>query len=211
MPSPLRTRPLRPAEPDRTPALDALSDQTLLVRFAASDPEAAAVFVRRFQRRVFGVAFTILRDARAAEDAAQEAFLRAWRHAAVFDPRRGSVVTWLLTITRNSAIDASRARHPVALDPTQLQRLSPEAAERDTAVTAVMNDDILRLRKALSELPDEQRRAVVLAGVWGLSGREIAAREQIPLGTAKSRIRIALRRLHVTLARDGREQQQVCT
>jgi RNA polymerase sigma-70 factor (ECF subfamily) len=207
----MRTRSPRPAETERTPALDALSDETLLARFAASDPEAAAVFVRRFQRRVFGVAFTILRDPRAADDAAQEAFLRAWRHAAAFDARRGSVVTWLLTITRNLAIDASRVRRPVALDPADLQCLSPEAAGRDPAVIAVVSDDILRLREALSGLPDGQRRAVVLAGMWGLSAREIAAREQIPLGTAKSRIRIALRRLQVALARDGREQHQVCT
>jgi RNA polymerase sigma factor (sigma-70 family) len=176
-----------------------LSDEALLARLAVSDPEATAAFVERFQRRVFGLAFTILGEPRAAEDVAQEALLRAWRHAAVFDARRGSVATWLLTITRNLAIDASRIRRPIAVAPDALLGLSRADSERDPADVAVVRDDVDWLREALTGLPDEQRRAVVLAGMWGLSAREIAEREEIPLGTAKTRIRTALRRLRVAL------------
>jgi RNA polymerase sigma-70 factor (ECF subfamily) len=172
-----------------------LSDEALLGGFAASDPDASAEFVRRFQRRVFGLALTIVGDRRAAEDVAQEALVRAWRHGAVFDARRGSVATWLLTITRNVAIDTVRVRRPVAVEPDALLGLLPPAPGRDPADVAVVGDDLDRLRDALMTLPEEQRRAVVLAGVWGLTAREIAERDEIPLGTAKTRIRAALIRL----------------
>ena len=75
---------------------------------------AGATFVHRFERRVFGLAVSITRDRGLAEEVAQEAFLRAWRAAGSYDPARGSVVTWLLTITRNLAIDAVRARRSYA-------------------------------------------------------------------------------------------------
>jgi RNA polymerase sigma factor (sigma-70 family) len=177
-----------------------LSDEALLAGFAASDPDATAAFIERFQRRVFGLALTIVGDRRGAEDVAQEALLRAWRHATVFDPRRGRVVAWLLTITRNLAIDAIRGRRPVAVDPEALLASSPEASERDPSEEAAGGDDLDRLRDALAGLPDAQRRAVVLASGWGLSARELAEREKIPLGTAKTRIRAGLGRLRVALA-----------
>jgi RNA polymerase sigma-70 factor (ECF subfamily) len=139
-------------------------------------------------------------DRDAAEDIAQEALLRAWRHAAAFDARRGSVATWLLTITRNLAIDALRVRRPVAIDPDDLRALSLPASGRDAADVVAVGDDVARLSDALGGLPDEQRRAVVLAGLWGLTAREIAEREEIPLGTAKTRIRTALGRLRIALA-----------
>ncbi|MGH2695358.1 MAG: sigma factor, partial [Actinomycetota bacterium] len=74
------------------------SDETLLAGLGSGDPEAAAAFVRRYQRRLFGLALTILGDRQAAEEAAQEALVRAWKHAGAYDPRRGTVATWLLSI-----------------------------------------------------------------------------------------------------------------
>ena len=177
----------------------ALSDEALLSGYGTSDPVASPEFVRRFQRRVFGLAFTVLGEPRAAEDVAQEALVRAWRHASVFDARRGSVATWLLTITRNLAIDAGRVRIPITIEPDALLGLTPPAPGRGPADVVSLHDDVDRLRAALTTLPEEQRRAVVLAGIWGLTGREIAEREEIPLGTAKTRIRAALRRLRGVL------------
>src|SRR5713101_47292 len=97
-----------------------VSDDALIAGLATGDQDAASAFVRRFERRVFGLARTIVSDDRTAEDIAQEAFVRAWRHAGAFDPRRGSVVGWLLAITRNLAIDSVRVRRPAAFDPIAL-------------------------------------------------------------------------------------------
>jgi RNA polymerase sigma-70 factor (ECF subfamily) len=174
-------------------------DEALLAGFGRSDPEATAAFVARFQRRVYGLAITIVGESGAAEEVAQEALLRAWRHATVYDTRRGSVVTWLLTITRNLAIDRMRARRAVPVAPDDVLAAFLVEPGRDPAAVAVAHDDVGRLGDALADLPKAQGRAVVLAGVWGLSAREIAEREEIPLGTAKTRIRTALGRLRVAL------------
>src|SRR5262245_59886618 len=86
---------------------------------ALGDQAAAVTFVRRYQKRVFGLAFFMLGDAGVSEAVAQEAMVRVWRHAPVFDPRRGSVSSWVLTITRNLAIDALRLRRAVPTDPDE--------------------------------------------------------------------------------------------
>ena len=115
-----------------------VSDDALVAGLASGDRDAASAFVRRFQRRVYGLARTIVADDRAAEDIAQEAFVRAWKHAGAYDPRRGSVVGWLLTITRNLAIDAVRVRRPVAFDPVALLGLETPSGDRDCVRSAVI-------------------------------------------------------------------------
>jgi RNA polymerase sigma-70 factor (ECF subfamily) len=176
-----------------------VSDETLVAGLAAGDRDAASAFVQRFQRRVFGLARTIVADDRAAEDIAQEAFVRAWKHAGAYDPRRGSVVGWLLTITRNLSIDAVRVRVPFAFDPSDLLGIEQASDERGPLENAELSDDRARLRAALARLPDDQRRAVVLAGLLGYTAREVGEMEDIPLGTAKTRIRTALLRLRTAL------------
>src|SRR4051794_18712109 len=97
--------------------MDGLSDETLLAGLGSGDPDHAAAFVRRFQSRVFGLALTMLRDPELADEVAQETFVRAWRHASSYDPRRGRVPAWLLTIARNLAIDRVRMRSVTPADP----------------------------------------------------------------------------------------------
>jgi RNA polymerase sigma factor (sigma-70 family) len=188
-----------PTPPSGALSDDASSDEALLAGFAASDPAATSAFVARYQRRVYGLALTIVGDARTAEDAAQEAMVRAWRRADTFDVRRGRVDSWLLSITRNVAIDTIRKRRAVVVAPDEMLGLTPPAPGRDPGDVVALHDDLEWLHAALADLPEEQRRAVVLAGVWGLSAREISEQDEIPLGTAKTRIRIALRRLRDAL------------
>ena len=182
-----------------------VSDDALVAGLASGDRDAASAFVRRFQRRVFGLARTIVADDRAAEDIAQEAFVRAWKHAGTYDPRRGSVVGWLLTITRNLAIDAVRVRRPVAFDPVALLGLETPSGDRDLGELAELSDDTTRLRAALVKLPVDQRRAIAMAGLLGYTAREVAEIEGIPLGTAKTRIRTALIRLRAVLVAERTE------
>jgi RNA polymerase sigma-70 factor (ECF subfamily) len=180
------------------------SDESLLAGVGAGDADAATVLVRRYQRRVYGLARSVLGDATAAEDVAQEAFVRMWRHAEAFDPRRASVATWLLTITRNLAIDALRLRRADPTDPAVLLALHLAESGRGPEDLAVAGDDVRRVRAAIATLPGEQRRALVRAAYLGQTAREIGACESIPLGTAKTRIRTAMLKLRDALAAEGR-------
>ena len=174
------------------------SDDTLIGGMAAGDPDAAASLVRRHQQRVFGLALAIVGERSSAEDVAQEAFLRAWRHADGFDPRRGTGTAWLLTITRNLALDVLRARRVRPAEPLEL--LCTEIAAPDVpADLALMALETERVRAALRSLPTAQRRAVILAVFGGRTARELGEIEDIPLGTAKTRIRDGLRRLRQEL------------
>ena len=174
---------------------DQLSDESLLTGLASGDRRAAAAFVARFERRVFGLALTVVGDPVLAEDVAQEALTRAWRHAQAYDPRRGSVATWLLTITRNLAVDAVRLRRADPWAPADVADLAGASASRGPAEMAVANLEGREVTAALADLPVEQRRAIVLSAFHGRTAREIADYEGIPLGTAKTRIRNGLLRL----------------
>jgi RNA polymerase sigma-70 factor (ECF subfamily) len=186
----------------RSRGVDALSDEALLAGLGSGDRGAAAAFVRRFERRVFGLALSIVRDSAVAEDVAQEALTRAWRHAQAYDARRGSVLTWLLTITRNLALDTLRMRRTDTTAPDALLELVGTSRERGPAEEAVAADESRDVRAALARLPIDQRRALVLAVFGGRTAREIAEEEGIPLGTAKTRIRAGLIKLRGTLANE---------
>jgi RNA polymerase sigma factor (sigma-70 family) len=176
-----------------------ISDEALLSGLAVGDERAVLTFVRRYQRRLFGLALGILGDMDLAEDVAQEAFMRILRHAAVFDARRGSVSNWALTITRNLSIDALRVRRAIPTAPEDGVFMSLMSDERLPDDLAVISDSATRARTALARLPVEQRRAVVLAAMYGRTAAEVAVEESIPLGTAKSRIRLGMAKLRETV------------
>jgi RNA polymerase sigma factor (sigma-70 family) len=178
---------------------ETVSDEGLLSGVAVGDDWATLVFVRRYQRRLFGLAIGIVGDAGLAEDVTQEAFLRVFRHAVTYDARRGSVATWALTITRNLAIDALRVRRGSPTDPSDEVFLSLTSTERRPEDEAVTDDGIGHIKAALAQLPIEQRRAVMLAGMYGRTAKEIATAETIPVGTAKGRIRAGMAKLRDAL------------
>jgi RNA polymerase sigma-70 factor (ECF subfamily) len=180
-----------------------VSDDALLDGLATGDPDAAAAFVERFQRRVFGVAVRIVGDSSLAEDVAQETFVRAWQRAGAFDPRRGTVVSWLLAIARNLAIDTVRLRRIVIVDPDELLARRDPVGDRGPADLALLGSETERLRVAIRRLPKEQSRALVLAAFFGHTAQEIADSEEIPLGTAKTRIRTAMIRLRAAMVDDA--------
>jgi RNA polymerase sigma-70 factor (ECF subfamily) len=185
---------------------DRLPDETLLAGLGAGDADLAVAFVRRFQRVVYGVALTITRDPVTAEDVAQQAFEQAWRHAQVYDSRRGSVRAWLTTIAHNLAIDVLRARTSAPVDPAELPALLTAVTETPERL-AVARDSAAGLRRALAQLPGAQARAVAMAGIYGMTARQIAVTEDIPLGTAKTRIRDGMLKLRAALLPEDVEDE----
>ena len=180
------------------------SDEALLAGYATGDPRTAAAFVRRFQGRVYGLALTIVRQPALAEEVAQETFTRVYRHAGNYDARKGRVSTWLLSIARNLAIDVTRLKR---LDP-----VDPEVIEAEVTIDfqapgadegGLQPDERDQLRSAIGELPDDQRRAIVLAAYLGRTAREISDLDDVPLGTVKTRIRTAMLKLRSELEVQG--------
>lgn len=182
--------------------VDQLNDEALLAGVGAGDADLTAAFVRRFAPSVYGVALAVLHDPSAAEDVAQTAFERAWRHCSSYDPRRATVRTWMAAITRNLAIDAARVRRPAPVDPEVLSA-TLGATQGSTESLVLAGEAADEVRAALRRLPPEQARAVVLCSLAGLSASQVAETEGIPLGTAKTRIRTALTRLRQMLAELG--------
>ncbi|MGD0069833.1 MAG: sigma-70 family RNA polymerase sigma factor [Streptosporangiaceae bacterium] len=175
-------------------SMEPLSDEVLLAGLGAGDAALAVTFVRRFQRIVFGVALAVTSDPGAAEDVAQHAFEQAWRHASVYDSRRGSVRAWLTRITHNLAVDVVRARSALPMDPDDLPMVIAAVTDSPERV-AVANDSAAEVRHALAELPAPQARAVAMSGIYGMTAQQVAETEGIPLGTAKTRIRDGMRKL----------------
>lgn len=170
-----------------------VSDDALFAGFAAGDADAAAAFVERFQRRVFGLALTILGDVRAATEAAEAAFTEAGRRAGSFDPRTSSVAIWLLGLTRRLALD--RIQPGPLRDPDTLVDLD-WGAEFDPNEPV---GDVRRLQATLGAMAPETRRAVLLAAFEGCTVADIAEREGISPGTVTSRLRIGLMTLRRAL------------
>jgi RNA polymerase sigma-70 factor (ECF subfamily) len=155
------------------------------------DQEAFAELFHHFAPRVKGFLMKSGADATLAEECAQEVMATLWHKAHMFDPSRASVATWIFTIARNRKIDVLRKqRRP---DPEDLP-WGPEA-EPDQADVLGLQQESDQLRKAVAELPDAQRELIERAYFGDLSHSEIAAETGLPLGTIKSRIRLALERL----------------
>jgi RNA polymerase sigma factor (sigma-70 family) len=178
------------------------ADGVLAARLVAGDDSALAEVYDQYGSLVYGIALQLLCDSAAAADVAQDVFVQLWRQPERYDPARGSLRTWLATIARRRAVDQLRTgtRRVRREERVAAQRVtSPPDVEE--AATALVRGE--RVRKALRELPPEQRQAVELAYYQGLSYREVAQALGIPEGTAKSRLRLALNRLATALREEG--------
>jgi RNA polymerase sigma-70 factor (ECF subfamily) len=163
-------------------------DAALVAAMAAGDRGALASLYERHGSLLLGLALKIVRERREAEDLLHDVFLEAWRSAKDFDPKRGRVRTWLAIRMRSRALDHQKSA-----------RVSRNAG--DAGLEVVPDDrepqspDHARVRGALGDLGEDQRRVVELAYFEGLSCSEISARIKIPIGTVKSRLAAAMNRL----------------
>jgi len=189
-------------------------DRELVRRMSAGDTQALAQFYERWSRPVHALVVQLLRDPDDADDVVEDAFYQAWRQASRYEPSRGAVSTWIVTIARSRALDRLRSRRRLREEPltpvTVLDDLMV-ASSPDPAAGAEEAELRERVASALKELPSEQREVLELAYFGGLSQTEIAERTGQPLGTVKTRTRLAgqklrerLSMLHDEAARSGR-------
>ena len=170
-------------------------------RVVAGDDTALREIYDQYASFVYGLAVRVIGDHRAAEDVSQDVFISFWERPGAFDRTRGSLRTWLGTLTHRRAVDHVRreeARRRRAEREASRALAAPDVEEMATALLTAE-----RVRAALDKLPEEQRRAVQLAYFGGKTYRQVAETLGIPEGTAKSRLRLALRRIAVTLEAEG--------
>jgi RNA polymerase sigma-70 factor (ECF subfamily) len=166
---------------------DRIDDAILLQRVREGDQLAMAEVFDRYGRIVYSVAFRVLKDTGHAEDVMQEIFFQVWRNPNSFVQGRGSLGAWLVVVARNRSIDFLRRRKPTdSVEDVVL------AVNCDLASEAEHNALMEKVQKVMKDLPVEQQRSMQLAFFDGLSHSEIAEKTGDPLGTVKTRIRLAL-------------------
>jgi len=180
-------------------------------RLSVRDRQAFEEIYDRYGDLVYSTALRVLRDTHLAEDISQETFVRLWRKPESYVAERGRFLTWLISVTRNRAVDEVRARGRRQ----RYETASPEEQERElpagTANDPVLNADLAEQRRvvraALAELPAEQRQVIELAFFGGLTQQEIADRLAQPLGTVKTRVRLGMQKLRAALAPATRSER----
>jgi RNA polymerase sigma-70 factor, ECF subfamily len=182
-----------------------LSDGDLIEQVRKRGSEALGILYDRYGQVVYSLFLRTARDAATAEDLAQELFLRIWNRAQTYDPQKGSLGVWILSIARNMAIDyvrSARTRFSAKLRPIEeaerrLEKSAP-AGEPESAI-----DDVRTVQSAFSYLNQNQKQVLELAYFEGLSQSEIAAKLQEPLGTVKSWMRSGLLRMREAIRSGG--------
>lgn len=174
-------------------------DDDLVRRMAEGDVEALEALYSRYARAVYSFAVRIVGDGLVAEEILQEAFTRAWQQAGRFELARGTFPSWLLSITHNLAIDEvrRRQRRPQRADMVDISDVLRGEVDEAASVEEAAEASELRqrIRAAIDTLPKPQRQVIELAYFEGLTQREIAAFLGEPLGTIKTRMRLAMQKL----------------
>ena len=186
-----------PADPDASGSAGAPDLADLLRLSARGDEAAFATLYDATSARVFGLALRVVRDPAQAEEVAQEAYLEIWRTAARFDPARGSAISWLMTLVHRKAVDRVRSAEAASRrDETYHEQNPAEGTAHDSTAEQVETRlEAARVRDALGTLTEVQREAVQLAYLGGYTHTEVAGLLDLPVGTAKTRIRDGLIRL----------------
>jgi RNA polymerase sigma-70 factor (ECF subfamily) len=171
----------------------------LLRRASRGDEGAFAEWYDATSARAFGLAVRVLRDPAQAEEVTQESYLECWRHAARFDSAKGSAISWLLTIVHRKAVDRVRSAESAGRRDVAYGQRERSVPHDETAEAAAASIEATRVRAALADLTAKQREAVELAFLGGYTHTEVASMLDLPIGTAKTRIRDGLIRLRDAL------------
>lgn len=177
------------------------SDERLLVTLGRGDAEALGILWDRHSRPVYSLALRVLRDPGWAEEVVQDVFLRLWSSPRAYDPTRGDLRRWLLTVCHHAAIDGLRSKRGAARNrdagPGRLEIIPHHGG--DPADTVLLRLEAEHLRAAMENLPGNQRELMELVYFEGYTQAEAAQQTGQPLGTVKSRLRLGMQRLRVLL------------
>src|ERR671916_284140 len=172
-----------------------LADEDLISLVEASDSEAFAALYDRHSRAAFSLAYRIMGDRQAAEDLAQDAFIKVWRGSGSYRAERGSVRTWILTILHNRGIDQLRSHASRRRTQDRIEASAPRSQPSEAFAETWRNSQREQVREALNTLPREQLKILELAYFSGYTHAEIAELMGLPLGTVKGRMRLGLKKV----------------
>jgi len=179
-----------------------LEDLELLAKIGEQDREALATLYDRYGRRVFALAVRMLKDPIGSEEVTQDVFMSVWRRGASYTSKKGKFTTWLFSIAHNRTIDElrkrrrDRSRENDDID----DHLNIQSGDISPADTAIAQSEYAQIRAAMDELPEEQKNVIELSYFKGLTQTEIASKTGQPLGTVKTRMRLALKKLRSALS-----------
>jgi RNA polymerase sigma-70 factor (ECF subfamily) len=183
------------------------SDEALVHQLAKRDVLALEALYDRYGDIVYSVSLRVVGDVQLAEDVAQEVFLRLWRRPDHYDESRGRFLTWLLSVARNRAIDERRSRgrrsRHESLPGLESEAVFAVTDGADPEGSALISEERTSVRRALVQLPPEQRLAIELAYFRGYTQMEIARGLNQPLGTIKTRIRLGLQKLRIAMVENS--------
>ncbi len=172
-----------------------LADEDLISLVEASDAEAFATLYDRHSRAAFSLAYRMMGDRQAAEDLAQDAFLKVWRNASSYRAERGSLRTWILSIVHNRGIDQLRSLASRRRTQDRVEASAPRSQPSEAFAETWRNSQRDQVREALNTLPPEQLKILELAYFSGYTHVEISELLGLPLGTVKGRMRLGLKKV----------------
>jgi len=181
----------------------------IIIRAQSGDREAFAILFEQYKNLVYKTAYLMLAESSEAEDALQEIFVQVYKSLSGFDPRKAAFTTWLYRVTFNYCLNHRRKKRPFTLP---LEDMAP-ALRNEFPGSQLADEEILQ--QAIGKLTDRQRAVVILRYFWDLPYAEIASILEVPLGTVKSRLDLALKTLRKILeeqelGKDSISQAEVC-
>lgn len=195
-----------PPSPQSGSAFEDLDDKALVRAIVDRQPEAVAALYDRYSGMLKALSQRILHDPSDAEEILQETFLQVWNQASRYDPKRSSVSTWLVLISRSRSIDRLRSRQVKQRTATAAGRENPDLHTSPKGVRNVLGQERQRrLREEMAKLPKEQSEVLELAFYGGMTQSEIAEQRGIPLGTVKTRTLLAMKKLRQALREEIKE------
>ncbi|MEK3720178.1 RNA polymerase sigma factor [Paenibacillus sp. FSL H8-0034] len=185
-----------------------MPDQELMKRISAKDEEALKQLYDHYEKPIYSFAYRMVRDTMMSEEIVQELFLRIWQTAERFDGAQGKLTSWMFTLTRNITIDLlrkKRSRTPQSMaEPDQLQFVADERMNTELNVEKKWVGE--QVKAALDDLNEDQKKVVEWIYYQGYTHQEVSDKYAIPLGTVKSRVRLAMKQLQRRLSDGGRRE-----